>query len=194
MENEKSPADAGMTTIVVRRRDAEAAASPPEAGNVPQAWELLARFRSSEALDHAIVTLEANGFGRSDLGLPEIDPPPEHATPEAGSKPADTGVEAHQSRVFHASVGGSFGAMMAATAVVATGGVAAAAAGAALGVGAAVAGASQLLSGGLSHAEQLDREQKAREGKLVLAVLAKSNERRDRAVEVLQEAGGELLN
>ena len=86
-------------------------------------------------------------------------------------------------------------AMVAGTAVAAaTGGVAAAVAGAALGAGAAVAGATHALSGGQSHSEQLDREQKAREGKLVLAVLATSPERRDRAVDILRENGGELLN
>ncbi len=192
MENDKGPPGAGINTIIVRPSRAEATPQPAE--QAPQAWELLARFRSSEALDHAIVTLEAHGFGREELGLPEINPPPEHATPEAGSKAADTGVEDQQSRVFHSAVGGSFAAMMAATAVAATGGVAAAAAGVALGAGAAVAGVEHLLNRGLSHSEQLDRERKAREGTLVLAVLATSPERRERATAVLQESGGELLN
>jgi hypothetical protein len=192
MENDKDPAEARITTIVVKPRPAEAA--PEETDTAPRAWELLARFRSTEALDHAIVTLEANGFGRGELGLPELDAPPERATPEASSKPADTDVEAHQSRLVHSGVGGAFAAMMGATAVAATGGVAAAIAGVALGTGAAAAGVAHLLNRSLSHSEQLDREQKAREGRLVLAVLANSAERRDRAVAVLQESGGELLN
>jgi hypothetical protein len=192
MENDKVLPETGTTTVVVHPREAQAAPRP--GGDTPRAWELLARFRSTEALDHAIVTLEANGFGRQELGLPEINPTPEHATPEAGSKAADTGVEDQQSRVFHSAVGGSFAAMMGATAVAATGGVAAAVAGAALGAGAAVAGVEHLLNRGLSHSEQLDRERKAREGTLVLAVLATSSERRDRAVDVLRESGGELLN
>ncbi|MBV8612251.1 MAG: hypothetical protein JOY66_00575 [Acetobacteraceae bacterium] len=193
MANETGPRDPAAKTIIVRPRSSEGDA--PRTGGVPQAWELLARFRSTEALDNAIRALEARGFERQDLGLPEIDPPPERATPEAAAKAADTDVEARAARVMHASTGGSMAAMVAGTAAaVATGGVAAAVAGAALGAGAAVAGATSLLSGGLSHAEQLEREQKAREGRLVLAILAKSDERRDRAVTVLQEAGGELLN
>ncbi|MBV9116866.1 MAG: hypothetical protein JOY63_05825 [Acetobacteraceae bacterium] len=193
MENETGPLDPTAKTILVRPR--RSGGDAQEAGGAPQAWELLARFRSTEALDNAIRALEAKGFERQDLGLPEIDPAPERATPEAGSKPADTDVEARQARVMHASTGGSMAAMVAGTAAAAaTGGVAAAVAGAALGAGAAVAGATSLLSGGLSHAEQIDREQKAREGRLVLAVLAKSDERRDHAVTILQGAGGELVN
>jgi hypothetical protein len=193
MANETGPLDPDAKTIIVRPRRPEAEAQ--ETGGALQAWELLARFRSTEALDHAITALEANGFERQDLGLPEINPAPENATPEASSKPADSDVEARQSRVMHASTGGSMAAMVAGTAAAAaTGGVAAVVAGAALGAGAAVAGATSLLSGGLSHSEQLDREQKAREGRLVLAVLAKSDKRRDSAVAILQEVGGELLN
>ncbi|HJS84339.1 MAG TPA: hypothetical protein VJ779_02650 [Acetobacteraceae bacterium] len=192
MESEKDPLDSGLKTIIVHPHQTEP--GPQDAGTAPQAWELLARFRSTQALDDAIRALEASGFGRDDLGLPEINPPPERASPEAGSKAADTDVEAQQSRVFHSAVGGSFAAMMGATAVAATGGIAAAVAGVALGTGAAVAGVASLLSSSLSHSEQQTRERKAREGTLVLAVLAKSDERRDRAVAILQEAGGELLN
>ena len=193
MENETGPLDPAAKTIIVRPRRPEGGTQ--ETGEAPQAWELLARFRSTEALDHAITALQASGFERQDLGLPEINPAPENATPEAASKPADSDVEARQSRMMHSSTGGSFAAMVAGTAAAAvTGGAAAAVAGAALGAGAVVAGASALASGGLSHSEQLDREQKAREGTLVLAVLAKSDERRDRAVTILQENGAELLN
>ncbi len=168
-------------------------ASAGVAAETLEAWELLARFRSTEALDQAIVKLEAAGFGRGDLGLPEMDPPPERATPEAGSKSADTDLEAQQSRVFLSAVGGAAAAMVAATAVAATGGLAAVAGGVALGAGAAAAGVAHLLSRGLSHSEQLDREQKAAEGKLILAVRTLTPEKRDHAIAILDETGGELL-
>ncbi len=154
---------------------------------------VLARYRQTTMLDHAILVLETKGFGREDLGLPEINPAPEHATAEAGSKPADESVEAQQSRVFHSAVGGSFAAMMAATAVAATGGVAAAVAGAALGAGAVVAGAANAISRAVGDSEQQDRERKAEHGTLVLAVRTTSPERRDIACAVLRETGGELL-
>jgi hypothetical protein len=154
---------------------------------------ILARFRRCEALDQALHQLEVSGFGREDLALPDLDAPPERSTPEAGTKPADDDVESQQSRLVHSAVGGSFAAMMAATAVAATGGVAAAVAGAALGVGAAVAGVAHLMSRALDHSERQSRERKAAEGRLFLAVRTVSPERRERAIEVLRQAGGELL-
>lgn len=173
-------------------RVADAASQKPQA-EAPQAWEVLARFRSTETLDHAILQLEAGGFDRADLGLPEIDPPPERATPEAGSKAADTDVDEQQSRIVHAGVGGAIGAMAAATAVAATGGVAAAVAGVALGAGAATAGVAHLLSRALSHSDRQTREQLASEGRLVLAVRTPTPEKREQACQVLRQTGGELL-
>lgn len=166
---------------------------PEAAPDETQAWEVLARFRSSEALDHAILQLEASGFDREDLGLPEINPPVERATPEAGSKAADSDVDEQQSRLVHSGVGGAVGAMAAATAVAATGGMAAAVAGAALGVGAATAGVAHLLSRALSHSDRQTREKLAAEGRLVLAVRTPSPEKREHACEVLRQTGGELL-
>lgn len=182
------------------------AATVPVAGDVPgdapatgapldvtQADFILARFRSSADLDEAIKFLESAGFGRADLGLPDLDLPPELQTPELASKPADTDVDAQQVRVFHSAVGGSFAAMMAATAVAATGGVAAAVAGIGIGVGAAVAGLANLTSRALSHSEQQDRDRKAAEGKLLLAVRTDSPARRERATDIMRQAGAEVL-
>ena len=50
----------------------------------------------SDRLNTAIKALEDSGFDRADLSLPEIDPPAERATPEAGTAEADTDVEAQQ--------------------------------------------------------------------------------------------------
>jgi hypothetical protein len=167
---------------------------PNETGSPTLASDAVyARFSSSQALDDAIRKLETAGFDRDSLGLPDMQPDERHATPEAGSKTADTGADARQARVLHASTGGAIGAMVAATAVAATGGVAAAVAGAALGAGAAVGGLAHLLSGALSHSEQQDRERRAAEGRLVLGVRALTPERHERAVEILRETGGILI-
>ena len=121
----------------------------------------------SDRLNTAIKALENSGFDRADLSLPEIDPPAERATPEAGTAEADTDVEAQQSRLVHSAVGGSFAAMMAATATAATGGVAAAVAGAAIGTGLAVGAAANAISRWASNEEQKERDRRAIEGKLV---------------------------
>ncbi len=76
---------------------------------------VFALMPTSAVLNEAIEQLETAGFDRADLSLPEIVPPPERATPEAGAKEPDTGVEAQQSRVMHSGLGGAIGAMMAAT-------------------------------------------------------------------------------
>ncbi|MGH7042552.1 MAG: hypothetical protein ACREFY_10530, partial [Acetobacteraceae bacterium] len=126
---------------------------PPDAPVAPEgpldvgtADFLLARFRSSATLDAVIEKLEVSGFNREDLGLPDLDLAPELRTPERGSKAADTGVEAQQARVFHSAVGGSFAALIAATAVAATGGLAAVVAGVGIGAGLGVAGLAHLTS------------------------------------------------
>ena len=154
---------------------------------------VFALLPTSAVLNEAIKQLETAGFDRADLSLPEIDPPPERATPEAGAKEPDTGVEAQQSRLLHSGVGGAIGAMMAATATAATGGAAAAIAGAAIGGGLVVGGIAHVISRGASEEEQEDRDRKAAAGKLVLSVRAPTAERQARAAEVLRAVGATRL-
>ncbi|HEX5327123.1 MAG TPA: hypothetical protein VFW75_10685 [Acetobacteraceae bacterium] len=162
-------------------------AAPIPAGTTEAA--VFALLPTSAALDAAIKDLETAGFDRAELSLPEIDPPPDRATPEAGAEAADTDVEAQQSRLVHSGVGGAIGAMMAATAVAATGGVAAAVAGAAIGTGLVVGGVAHVISRAASNEEQADRDRKAAAGKLVLSVRAITPERQARAAELLRAAG-----
>ena len=142
-----------------------------------------------DRLNTSIKALEESGFDRADLSLPEVEPPPERATPEAGATAADTDVEAQQSRILHSAVGGSVAAMMAAAATAATGGVAAAVAGAAIGTGLAVGAAANAISRWASSEEQQERDRRAAAGSLVLAVRTANSARRDRAVEILRTTG-----
>ena len=150
---------------------------------------VFALMPTSAVLNEAIKQLETAGFDRADLSLPEIDPPPEHATPEAGAKEPDTGIEAQQSRLVHSGVGGAIGAMMAGVATAATGGAAAAIAGAAIGGGLLVGGVAHVISRGVSEEEQEDRDRKAAAGKLVLSVRTPTAERQARATAVLRAVG-----
>jgi len=159
----------------------------------PASIQVMGLMPSSEQLNAAIKALESAGFDRADLSLPEIDPPPERATPEAGAEEPDTDVEAQQSRVFHTAVGGSFAAMMAATATAATGGVAAAVAGAAIGAGLAVGAAANAISRFVSNEEQQERDRRAAEGKLVLAVRIIDPAHRLRAEEILHDSGASRI-
>ncbi len=168
--------------------------TPPLAAAGTEAGALvMALMPSSQQLDAAIKELEAAGFDRADLSIPEINPPPERATPEAGADEPDTDVEAQQARVVHSAVGGSIAAMAAATATAATGGVAAAVAGAAIGAGLAVGAAAHAISRYASTEEQRERDLRAAEGRLVLAVRAPDEERRVRAADILRAAGASRI-
>src|SRR5690242_8675834 len=101
--------------------------------------EVRATFRDPDAMQEAVSRLETHGFDRADLSLPEVLPPPERATPEAGAKPVDTEEDARQARTLHTSGAAAAVGMAAAGVVIATGGAAAPAVAAAV-VGAGVAG------------------------------------------------------
>jgi hypothetical protein len=111
-------------------------------------------------------------------------------TPEAGAKPVDTEEDARQARTLHTSGAASLAGMAAAGVVIATGGAAAPA------VAAAVAGAG--LAGGLAYGlssaanrgEQVDREQRAAAGSLILSVRTPSAAKRAEAEEILRKSGG----
>jgi predicted phage tail protein len=165
----------------------------PEVPAGTTAAAVFALMPTSAVLNEAIKQLETAGFDRADLSLPEIDPPVEHATPEAGAKEPDTGIEAQQSRVMHSGVGSAIGAMMAGVATAATGGAAAAIAGAAIGGGLLVGGVAHMISRGASEEEQEDRDRKAAAGKLVLSVRAPDAERQARAAAVLRAVGATRL-
>lgn len=157
------------------------------------AWEVLARFRTTEAMDRAVKTLEASGFDHGSLGMPEVNPPGERATPEAGSQEVATDTGEQQSRIVHSAVGGAIAAMIGALIAATQRGGMAAIGGAAIGAGLVVAIVIQLIVRAIDNAGQRRREVTAASGKLVLAVRTDSAERKERASAVLHEAGGELL-
>lgn len=155
---------------------------------------LWALMPASAQLDHAIKELEEAGFDRADLSLPEIDPPPQRTTPEAGAEEPDTDVEAQQSRLMHSGVGGAIGAMVAATAAAAaTGGAAIPVAAAAIGAGLAVGAGAHAVSRYASREEQERRDKRAAEGKLILEVRLTDPQHRARAEEILRAAGASRI-
>lgn len=158
-----------------------------------EGWEVLARFRSAKAMDDAIEQLKVHGFDRGDLGVPEVDPPPERATSEAGSLAADTASGAQQSRVVHVALAGAIaamiGALIAATQRAGIAGIA----GAAIGAGIVVGILAELIVRAFDNAAHRRRENTAAQGKLVLSVRTPSPEKREHACEVLRQAGGEIL-
>jgi len=163
--------------------------SPP----IGEVHEVIAVFRDPDAMQDAVARLETSGFDRADLSMPEIAPPPERATPEAGAKPVDTEEDACQARTLHTSGAAAVVGMAAAGAVIATGGAAAPAVAAALVGGGLAGGAAFALSSASNANEQIDRERRAASGELVLSVRAPSPEQRAEAAAILRAAGGTHL-
>ena len=56
-------------------------------------------------MHNAVEQLALSGFDRADLSLPDVVPPADRATPEAGAKPADTEEDARQARTLHTQRG-----------------------------------------------------------------------------------------
>jgi hypothetical protein len=153
------------------------------------ARELRATFASPEQMQEAINRLPLSGFDRADLSLPSPRYVEGKETPEAGTKPASTEADARQSRTLGASTVASVAAMAAAGVTVATGGAAAPAVAAAALVGAAAGGAVFAGHDVANRLEQLDRDERAETGHLVLAVRVPTEQKRAEAEAVLRAAG-----
>jgi len=152
--------------------------------------EVRATFADPGAMQDAVARLETSGFDRADLSLPEVAPPAERATPEAGAKEVDTEEDARQARTLHTSGAAAAVGLAAAGAVIASGGAVAPAVAAAVVGGGAAGGIAYALSSASNESEQMDREQRAAHGALVLSVRAPDVEKRAAAAEILRSAGG----
>jgi hypothetical protein len=172
-----------MEAIVPDMRPAGAA---PVIGEVR---EIRATFATPDRMQNAITQLEMSGFDRADLSLPEVLPPKEFATPEAGAKPAATEEDARQARTLQTSAAAAIAAMAAGGAVIATGGAVAPAIAAAVVGGGMFGSAAYAISSAANSEEQEDRERKAATGTLVLSVRAPSEAKRGEAETILRTAG-----
>jgi len=161
-------------------------AAPP----IGELHEVRATFRDPDSMQDAVSRLELSGFDRADLSLPEVMPPAERATPDAGAKPVDTEEDARQARTLHTSGAAAAVGMAAAGVVVATGGAAAPAIAAAVIGGGLAGGIAYAVSSVSNEDEQMDREHKAASGALVLSVRAPNAEKRAEAEAIMRAAGG----
>jgi len=150
---------------------------------------LRARFTSSAEMQRAIDTLEVNGFDHADLAL--VDAPSRDDTvPRDDDTSAAFGeADARQARTLHASGAATAAALAAAGITVATGGLAAVAAGAAVVAGAVAGGVTHAVSTASNQAEQLERDARAADGRLVLSIQVPTAEKKARAEAILRQAG-----
>ncbi|MEJ0018113.1 MAG: hypothetical protein WDN25_16395 [Acetobacteraceae bacterium] len=155
--------------------------------------EVRASFLSPEAMQEAVSRLELSGFDRADLSLPEMRPGPALTTPETSARAVDTEEDARQARTLHTSGAAAVVGIAAAGVVIATGGAAAPAVAAAVVGGGLAGGLAFTLSSAANEGEQMDREQQAANGDLILAVRAANPAKRAEAEAILRAAGGTEL-
>jgi hypothetical protein len=159
------------------------------AGGVAPLRAVQATFASSRQMQDAVSKLSISGFDRADLSIPSPGLLQGTETPDAGTKPASTEADARQNRTLGASTAASAAALAAAGITIATGGAAAPAVAAAAVAGGAVGGAVFAVHGAADKHEQIDRDERAASGNLVLAVRAQSEVKRAEAEAILRAAG-----
>jgi hypothetical protein len=164
----------------------QATSSAPSIGAIHEVW---ATFATPDLMQNAIAQLQMSGFDRADLSLPQVLPPEEFVTPEAGAKQADTEEDARQTRTLQTSAAAAIAAMAAGGAVIATGGAAAPAIAAAVVGGGMFGSAAYAISSATNSEEQEDRERKADTGTLILSVRTPSAAKRGEAEAILRSAG-----
>jgi hypothetical protein len=168
-----------------------------QADGIEMLREVRATFANPDQMQDAVSRLSVSGFDRADLSLPSPGLVKGTETPEAGTKPASTDSDARQARTLGASTAAAAAALAAAGVTVATGGAAAPAVAAAVVAGGAAGGSVFGVHGAADRSEQTDRENRAADGDLVLAVHAKSDAKRADAEAILRAAGAtniEVIN
>ncbi|HEY0184800.1 MAG TPA: hypothetical protein VGC09_18520 [Rhodopila sp.] len=160
-----------------------------QAGGIAALREVRATFASPDQMQDAVSRLSLSGFDRADLSLPSPALVEGKETPEAGTKPAATESDARQARTLGASTAAAAAALAAAGVTVATGGAAAPAVAAAVVAGGAAGGSVFAIHGTADKLEQIDRDDRAASGTLVLAVRVASEAKRSEAEAILRAAG-----
>lgn len=151
--------------------------------------EVRATFATPAQMQDAVGRLSLSGFDRADMSLPSPGLLEGAETPETGTKPVSTDVDAQQARVLGASTAAAAVGIAAAGITVATGGAAAPAVAAAVVAGGAAGGSVFAARRAVDGVEQDDRDIRAATGELVLAVRASTIEKRSEAEEVLRASG-----
>lgn len=161
-------------------------AGPEQAATIR---EVQGVFPDDATMQGALSQLTLAGYDRADFSLPEEQDANQVATPNESAEPATDDTDKRQLRTMGASMAGYAGAVAAAGATLATGGAAglAVAAAAAVGIG---TGAAANATGQAADAAQVEaRNQRGREGRLILAVRTTTPEQVEQVKGLMQQAG-----
>ena len=161
-------------------------AGPEQAATIR---EVQGVFPDDATMQGALSQLTLAGYDRADFSLPEEQDANQVATPNESAEPATDDADKRQLRTMGTSMAGYAGAVAAAGATLATGGAAglAVAAAAAVGIG---TGAAANATGQAADSAQVEaRNQRGREGRLILAVRTTTPEQVEQVKGLMQQAG-----
>ena len=146
-------------------------------------------FPDDATMQGALSQLTLAGYDRADFSLPEEQDANTVATANESAEPATDDADKRQLRTMGTSMAGYAGAVAAAGATLATGGAAglAVAAAAAVGLGTGVAANA---TGQAADSAQVEaRNQRGREGRLILAVRTTTSAQVEQVTGLMQQAG-----
>lgn len=146
-------------------------------------------FPDDATMQSALSQLTLAGYDRADFSLPEEQPAGEVATPNESAAPATDDADKRQLRTMGTSMAGYAGAVAVAGATLATGGAAGLAVAAAAAVGAGTGVMANAAGQAADNAQVEARNQRGREGRLILAVRTTTPDQVKQVMDLMQEAG-----
>lgn len=155
--------------------------------------EVQGRFPNDAALQDALARLTLAGFDHADFSLPQTHPTA--PTPDEGATAVADDIDKRQLRTMTSGLAGASAASLAAGALIATGGVAAGVVAAAAAAAGAVTMAGTTGAGLMMDHENVEaRNRLGAAGKLILAVRTPTEEKVERAVQSMRDAGATDVN
>ena len=146
-------------------------------------------FPDDATMQGALSQLTLAGYDRADFSLPEEQDANGVATPNESAEPATDDADKRQLRTMGTSMAGYAGAVAVAGATLATGGAAGLAVAAAAAVGAGTGAMANAAGQAADNAQVEARNQRGREGRLILAVRTTTPEQASQVTRLMQQAG-----
>ncbi len=158
-------------------------------GHEATVHEVQGTFPDDAAMQGALSQLTLAGYDRADFSLPEEQAAHETVTPNESAAPATDDADKRQLRTMGTSMAGYAGAVAVAGATLATGGAAGLAVAAAAAVGAGTGVMANAAGQAADNAQVEARNQRGREGRLILAVRTTTPDQVSQVTGLMQQAG-----
>jgi hypothetical protein len=158
-------------------------------GHEETVHEVQGVFPDDATMQGALSQLTLAGYDRADFSLPEEQDVNAVATPNEGAEPPTDDADKRQLRTMGTSMAGYAGAVAAAGATLATGGAAGLAVAAAAAIGAGAGVTANAAGQAADNAQVEGRNQRGREGRLILAVRTTTPDQVNQVTGLMQQAG-----